>query len=361
MKRRIIGSVLSAALFLAAQTDIGAQQPQPPADPLSAFQTAPDGKSLMIRCGSPPSLDSFQYDLATIAKAGTPLAASAEIHLPAPGRILSLAPSQACSAFLPEVQVEALRRANLFGTLDLRRDALADGRPTGAAEGFMLWVEDGQLYAAYGAGPRLRLAALSRKLSDWAKGAATNLTQVKDYASWHNDVVLGTYYGHEPYYNINGVEYDLAKAKDFLAQRFANSDTTPAAKPLAKHARIILAPVNGVTGAQLHTAPGLVAFSRAVSAWRAEVIRKSGLFESVSIEESTTIPAPAAGEVVFAAKGPALNAIALAPDKLQVIPEGQQGLVVTSITGPNYEMTFMRAPNDAAQWTDQVREAVSKL
>jgi hypothetical protein len=120
-------------------------------------------------------------------------------------------------------------------------------------------------------------------------------------------------------------------------------------------------PLSTVSGTQLHTAPGLIAFSRAVSAWRAEVIRKSGLFESVSIEESTTIPTPAAGEVVFAAKGPALNAIALAPDKLQVIPEGPQGLVVTSITGPNYEMTFMRAPNDAAQWTQQVRDALAKL
>jgi len=66
--------------------------------------------------------------------------------------------------------------------------------------------------------------------------------------------------------------------------------------------------------------------------------------------------------VVFVgSKGGPLNSIALAPDRIQAIPDGQQGLALTTLTGSNYEVIFMRAPNDAAQWSDQVREAVSKL
>ncbi len=262
------------------------------------------------------------------------------------------------------MQVEALRRANLFESMDIRRDAIADGRPAAATPAFVLWVEDGQLMAAYGAtGPRQRLAVLPLKLSDWAKGAATTLASVKDYAGWHNDAVLAAYYGRDTFYNINGVEYaDVAKEKEFLAQRFASATPPRAPQPIAKRARIILSPDSAGFGTQLHGAPGLIAFRRAVSTWRAEVIRNSGLFETVSIEEGDTVPAPAAGEVVFVgSKGGPLNSIALAPDKIQAIAEGQQGLALTTLTGPNYEMIFMRAPNDAAQWSEQVREAVSKL
>lgn len=363
MMRKSTGKLVSAIIFLGLQIGVRAQQPAFP--PGSAFQQGPDGKSVMIRCGSPPSIAGFEADLEPVTSTAKPLGAPAELHLPTSERIRSMTPGEACNAFLPEVQIEALRRTKLFDSIEIHRDAAADGRPTGTPAGFMLWIENGQLMAAYGAtGPRQRLAALNLNVATWAKGAATTLASVKDYAGWHNDVVLSTYYGRETFYNINGVEYaDLGKAKEFLAQRFANPTLPRAAQPLAKRARIILSPDTAVLGPQLHAAAGLALFRHVVSNWRAEVISNSGLFETVSIEESETIPAPAAGEVVFVgARGGPLNCIALAPDKLQPIPEGPQGLAVTTLTGPNnYEVVFMRAPNDAAQWSDQVREAVSKL
>ncbi len=323
MKGRIVPlcQVLPAVLLLGAcgATHMvkvnGTMQP-------TGSRAATFGAQFSFVCDQNPSISDFSSELDAITPVSTRIGGSALVYIPTRSKGVT-----ACADIFREAQIEAIRRAKVFDTLQLIDGAPRGGRPSQKDADYVFWAQSGEsqavagstvvdesLVLAYKDGPRVVLPNGPARLDQWVKTIGPTILTAKTLAQSTSLEIGSRVIARRAYYSFMGKEYVTGSSLDQAidqnnAKRLDAYHPDPAVKVGGK-ARVIIstydakikqfhrsieAVKNGlpIKDIEIEALEAAVYANDAESRLRAESLKKAQLFDSIviSVEDVMTPPA----------------------------------------------------------------------
>jgi len=196
-----------------------------------------------------------------------------------------------------EAEVEAIKKARIFDRVDVASAASPETTTRDSCCDYVLWREGNTWLTSYKGGPRGFLYTSKEGLADWAKKAPSGFLQARKAVEERQNAMGVLNVGGKHYFSFRGQEFVTASDLErFMLNSLADDGrrVPTVSGPLAGQARIILASHSG------RGLPNLAAdirqaqssFNRALAIGKAEAIKSSRMFQSVSISVRDVLDVP---------------------------------------------------------------------
>jgi len=247
-----------------------------------------------FKCSGTPSVNDWSAELDAVHPQNT-IGGSLVALLPQVGPD----PRSACTIAMFEARIEAMRRAKLFDSVEIRRNDSVGLRPQTEADGFWIWSENGALVASYGRGIRMILPVNPQRLDGWVAGLTTFFVNLKKTSDQTSAAINLSTVGLSNYYGYRGVEYlDLNDVRSaLLAQADLTAAKTRNVAEIGRTALVMVPTEKAVIAtwtASAQKIPNMannLGVTLGISSYasilgQAKAIQRSGLFRQTAVQET---------------------------------------------------------------------------